>query len=60
MHIKMTHEALAKAAKSVAGSLSKDKLSPWRFVRIEGDGHHATFTACDGDILTVRRAGLTV
>ena len=33
MLIKMTHEALAKAAKSVAGSLSKDKLSPWRFVK---------------------------
>lgn len=60
MHIKMTHEALAKAAKSVAGSLSKDKLSPWRFVRIEGDGHHATFTACDGDIQIERRVAAEV
>ena len=60
MHIKMTHEALAKAAKSVAGSLSKDKLSPWRFVRIEADGHHATFTACDGDIQIERRVAAEV
>ena len=50
MHIKMTQDSLATAAKSVAGSLAKDKLSPWRFVRIEADEKHVMFTACDGDI----------
>lgn len=55
MHIKMTHDSLATAAKSVAGSLAKDKLSPWRFVRIEADEKHVSFTACDGDIQIERR-----
>ena len=55
MHIKMNHGALSTAAKSVAGSLTKDKLSPWRFVRIEAADGHVTFTACDGDIQIERR-----
>ena len=55
MHIKMTHGALATAVKSIAGSLPKDKLSPWRFVRIEAADGHVTFTACDGDIQIERR-----
>ena len=55
MHIKMTHGALAASVKSIAGSLPKDKLSPWRFVRIEAADGHVTFTACDGDIQIERR-----
>lgn len=55
MHIKMTHEALAASVKSIAGSLPKDKLSPWRFARIEAADGHVTFTACDGDIQIERR-----
>ena len=55
MHIKMTHGALATAVKSIAGSLPKDKLSPWRFVRIDAADGHVTFTACDGDIQIERR-----
>ena len=55
MHIKMTHGELATAVKSIAGSLPKDKLSPWRFVRIEAADGNVTFTACDGDIQIERR-----
>ena len=55
MHIKMTHGELATAVKSIAGSLPKDKLSPWRFVRIEAADGHVTLTACDGDIQIERR-----
>lgn len=55
MHIKMTHGALATAVKSIAGSLPKDKLSPWRYVRIEAADGNVTFTACDGDIQIERR-----
>ena len=55
MHIKMTHGALATAVKSIAGSLPKDKLSPWRFVRIDAADGYVTFTACDGDIQIERR-----
>ncbi len=55
MHIKMTHGALAAAVKSIAGSLPKDRLSPWRFARIDAADGHVTFTGCDGDIQIERR-----
>jgi DNA polymerase-3 subunit beta len=46
---------MATAVKSIAGSLPKDKLSPWRYVRIEAADGNVTFTACDGDIQIERR-----
>lgn len=55
MQIKMKQGALAVAVKSIAGSLPKDKLSPWRFARIEAVAGHVTLTACDGDIQIERR-----
>ncbi|MBO7687836.1 MAG: DNA polymerase III subunit beta [Kiritimatiellae bacterium] len=60
MHIKMTHGALAASVKLIAGSLPKDKLSPWRFVRIDAADGHVTITACDGDIQIERRVKVDV
>lgn len=60
MKFYLTNGDLAAACKAIAGSLPKEKLSAWRFVRIEAAEKNVTFTACDGDIQIEKRVRATV